>query len=521
MKRIAVLILALALMLTGSALAVYDPAASTPTMWDGEVTTITFTSRLPNIVLENNPVLKRVEEAVGVRLEISVLDAAQYNSLIAVQIAGGDVPDMFYLWDNSSNESFQKWAAEGLLWDLEELKDKLPNAFTWLNETDLKYGRVSSLGNKLYGLPRMQQLTPLAIPYRGDWLEKFGMDVPVTPDDLYEYAVRVSKEDPDGNGVDDTWGLYITHLGDKGGGLLDQNIREGFGILPETVAYKVIPAQEGFMDLMDWYHKLYADGGIYPEFYLSTNVYEDQDKFKAGTVGAAFKTTSIDHTIHGPSSNLRQVDPNARVVAGYPLQPNGTTIEDKDNFFHYVTPSCWGVFCISKNASPEAVDAACRFLDWGCTDEGVYTLNFGIEGTSFKSWDAATRLKVGYTKEEKEAVPERGYNYISYLCVQQSWADYAKLTFSGATPEEAADYKARYDFLYRGYINYDNIDTYPGYGELKIANAELTTKLNDMMVQYICGNISRDEFTTWLYGEYCPAWESVEEIIENVQGLKA
>lgn len=108
MKRIAVLILALALMLTGSALAVYDPAASTPTMWDGEVTTITFTSRLPNIVLENNPVLKRVEEAVGVRLEISVLDAAQYNSLIAVQIAGGDVPDMFYLWDNSSNESFQK-----------------------------------------------------------------------------------------------------------------------------------------------------------------------------------------------------------------------------------------------------------------------------------------------------------------------------------------------------------------------------------------------------------------------------
>ena len=124
MKRIAVLILALALMLTGSALAVYDPAASTPTMWDGEVTTITFTSRLPNIVLENNPVLKRVEEAVGVRLEISVLDAAQYNSLIAVQIAGGDVPDMFYLWDNSSNESFQKWAAEGLLWDLEELKEK-------------------------------------------------------------------------------------------------------------------------------------------------------------------------------------------------------------------------------------------------------------------------------------------------------------------------------------------------------------------------------------------------------------
>lgn len=527
MKKILALAIALMLVLTSSALAVYDPANDPVSVWDGEVTTITCTDRLPGIQLENNPILAELEKRIGVKLDISVPDAAQYNSLIAAQIAAGDIPDLIYLWDNSSNVNFQQWAKEGLIWNLEDLADKIPNAFTWLNENDLSYGRVPSLNNGLYGLPRMQQLTPDAIPYRQDWLEKFGMEVPVTPEDLFEYCVKVSTEDPDGNGIDDTWGLFITEKGDKGGGLIDKNIREGFGIEPETVAYKVIPAQEGFMDLMDWYHDLYAAGGIYPEFYLESDIYADQNAFKAGKVGCAFKTTSLDHTMCYPSNasdEFLQNNPTGKIAAGYPLQPNGFTADDADNYFHYITMSCWGVFSISKSASEEAVDAACRFLNFGCTEEGVHLLTNGIEDINYKSWDPILRSKIGFTAEEKEEPGKeaRKINAISYLCVQQSWANYGKLTFNGNNDEEKAEYLARYNALNHGYINYDNIDTYPGYADLKTVNAELTTKLNDeMMVQYIVGTISREEFTDWLYNVYCPAWEDVEEIVAAVRGPKA
>ena len=158
MKRYLAIIVAvlLVLSLSTSAFAVYDPATDCVSEWDGEVTTITVTDRLPGIQLDNNPILKELEKRIGVKLDISVLDAAQNNSLIASQIAAGDIPDMFYLWDNSSNVNFQKWAQEGLIWNLEELADKIPNAFTWLNANDLAYGRVPSLDNCLYGLPRMQ-----------------------------------------------------------------------------------------------------------------------------------------------------------------------------------------------------------------------------------------------------------------------------------------------------------------------------------------------------------------------------
>ncbi len=520
MKRVGLLALVVMLLFGTTAHAVYNPATDPQSKWEGDVTTITFTSRLPNIVLENNPLLAKIEEAVGVKLEISTLDPATYNELIAVQVASGDIPDLLYLWDNSSNVSFQKWAEEGIILNLDDLKDKLPNAFKWLSESDLAYGRVHALDNGLYGLPRMQQIVPDAIPYRGDWLEKFGMDIPLTPDEMYEYCIAVAKNDPDGNGEDDTWGLFITEQGDKGGGLLDKNIREGFGILPESIAYKVIPAQEGFMDLMDWYHKLYADGGIYPEFYLATQIYEDGAKFKAGTIGSYFKTTTIDHTIHDSSSELVQIHPDAKVVAGYPLQPNGTTWEDADDFFHYVTASCWGVFAISASASPEAVDAACRFLDWGCTEEGAYYLNIGIDGVTHKSFDPETRIKTAWTTEEKEADPTRANNYMSYLMVQQSWADRSKLQFGGKTPEEQAEYMRRFDYLFKNYIEYTNIDTYPGYAELKTQNAELTTDLNTWMVQYICDKCTREEFTTWLNDTYIPAWEGVYGIVAAVDGPK-
>ncbi len=520
MKKIVALVLALLLVVGSSALAVYDPRIDGESKWEGEVTTITFTDRLPGIVLENNPILAQIEKAVGVRLDISVLDATTYNELLAVQIAGGDIPDMFYLWGNSSEPNFQKWAAEGLLVDLETLKDKLPNAFYYLTEEELAFGRVHSLDNKLFGLPRMQATNVHGIPYRKDWLDKLGLDLPVTPEDVFEYCVAVTTQDPDGNGINDTWGLFITEKGDKGGGLLDYNIREGFGLLPETIAYAELTAQPGFMDMMDWYHDLYEAGGIYPEFYIFQDTYEDQAKFKAGTVGCIFKTTNVDHYTNVSSSDLLKVDPNAWVVSGYPLQPNGTTIDDYDNFEHWVTPNNWGVFAISSAASEEAVDAACRFLDWGCTDEGCFFLNVGVEDYNWKEWEPDARIKTGFTAEEKEEKPARASAGGSYIMVQQRWMDGSKISFGGGTPEERADYQARYDFLFHNYKTFKNISTYPGYAELKEQNAELTADLSTWMCNYICGKITREEFTTWLDGTYNPAWEGVYDIVAAVDGPK-
>ncbi len=39
--------------------------------------------------------------------------------------------------------------------------------------------------------------------------DKLGLDVPKTLDDVVEVARAFKNDDPDGNGVDDTWGLGV------------------------------------------------------------------------------------------------------------------------------------------------------------------------------------------------------------------------------------------------------------------------------------------------------------------------
>ncbi|MGW4104285.1 sugar ABC transporter substrate-binding protein [Streptomyces okerensis] len=60
---------------------------------------------------------------------------------------------------------------------------------------------------KYYGVPFNSQAFALLI--RKDWREKVGADVPKSWDELTDLAVKFTKEDPDGNGRNDTAGMVV------------------------------------------------------------------------------------------------------------------------------------------------------------------------------------------------------------------------------------------------------------------------------------------------------------------------
>lgn len=45
---------------------------------------------------------------------------------------------------------------------------------------------------------------------RQDWLENLGLSQPKTIDELINVIEKFTTDDPDGNGVDDTYGLGVT-----------------------------------------------------------------------------------------------------------------------------------------------------------------------------------------------------------------------------------------------------------------------------------------------------------------------
>ena len=100
MKRYLAIIVAAILLMTvwSSAFAVYDPETDGVSVWNGEITTITVTDRLPGIQLENNPFLKELEKRItkSRKIENTLKEKVKIKDEEIArlqQIISGQVPD--------------------------------------------------------------------------------------------------------------------------------------------------------------------------------------------------------------------------------------------------------------------------------------------------------------------------------------------------------------------------------------------------------------------------------------------
>lgn len=72
---------------------------------------------------------------------------------------------------------------------------------------DRAWEAAQGYDGKYYGVPFNSQSFALLI--RKDWREKVGADIPKSWEELTELAVAFTKDDPDGNGKDDTAGMVV------------------------------------------------------------------------------------------------------------------------------------------------------------------------------------------------------------------------------------------------------------------------------------------------------------------------
>lgn len=182
-------------------------------------------------VIDGNPVIDAWEDILGFNLDIEAPPISSYNDRRNVIMASGDLPDIIYVGDTGTN--YVRWATDGLLLDLTEYfnEETLPHPYKVLTEDELYSVRIPSLDNHIYSLPRVQTKPWDCIIYRADWLEKLGLEVPKTPEEFKEVMIAFATQDPDGNGVDDTYGwCYNTAMGAE-----HRSMLSGFGVRPSDV----------------------------------------------------------------------------------------------------------------------------------------------------------------------------------------------------------------------------------------------------------------------------------------------
>ncbi|GHU65749.1 hypothetical protein FACS1894184_02170 [Clostridia bacterium] len=152
------------------------------------------------------PVVDAFKEATGITIKFIKPDHSVYYDQLNLAFASGDIPDLMEI----GSTNYPTYASNGALWDM---------TAAWENSalrasgvvTEENYVNALKIDGKLYGFPL--SMGNGTITYvRQDWLDKLGLATPTNYDEFVEMLRAFTQDDPDGNGVDDTFGITAPGL---------------------------------------------------------------------------------------------------------------------------------------------------------------------------------------------------------------------------------------------------------------------------------------------------------------------
>lgn len=291
----------------------------------GKITAFLITYGPPAPPRDQNKYWQELEKRLGVTVEPAITPAGDYQEKAAAVIAGGDLPDYVFLSPNVySPEQFQT-IAQGAFTDLTPhltgaaLKEypnlaRLP-AYVWKN---------SAVKGKIYGVPYPLARANVSFYFRQDWAEKVGMPNPKNADEFMQQMIAFTKNDPDGNGTQDTWAL--THQGSRPDfdlSMIQQMFRapNGWRKNPDGTLIRNYETDE-YKQALDFTRKLYAAGGFHPDATTMT-VNQAKDAFFASKVGAYPDGLGGLLGSSGARGKTKGLTPTANVTGWIPMGHDG------------------------------------------------------------------------------------------------------------------------------------------------------------------------------------------------------
>ena len=232
-----------------------------------------------NRVSPESVIVKAMEEKYNVRFNIWFIDDRRWEEALAVRIASGEMPDYMKM---KSGQSIRRYVEQGILTPVtDEMLAMVPEYSRIMDEVDPEgiWRIVPTIDGKLYGLRKfnLNGAYPTVIVWRKDWLENVGITkIPETIEEFEDAIYKFTFEDPDGNGVDDTYGLsgrvFHSILGAFGHiALVEFNGDGEARLFIKDGKYEYAPIQPGMKEALALLRKWYADGVIDPEFITGEN----------------------------------------------------------------------------------------------------------------------------------------------------------------------------------------------------------------------------------------------------------
>lgn len=346
----------------------------------------------------DGPIEKYIEEKFNVEIEPIFITYGEYADKKSMMLAGDDIPDVIYEFDP---KNVQQDADQGFIAEVpyEFIKKNAPDIYKVLNDNEPKVWSYSRVDGSNFGVPNLAyQNADVSIGlWRQDWLKNVGIDkVPTTIDEMGEALRRFTKNDPDGNGKNDTYGMTGT-ISWNG---MFKDIFGAYGAMPfdwvekSNGDYVYGGLQSETVDALKKITEWYKEGLIHPDFTTDSLSGTGKEKLANGKIGYLNGLGGYyDKTNQTDVRNLTaSINPKAVLTDAPPIKgPEG-----KSGGFVWGNAAHVVAFGRHLEKDEKKLAKILEILNTMVADEDVMlNVRIGKEGEHYKLKDGATKISEG------------------------------------------------------------------------------------------------------------------------------
>jgi ABC-type sugar transport system, periplasmic component len=459
------------------------------------------------------PVLQQIEKNLNIKIDWQLLPSDGYEDALKIKLAAGtDMPDIFASWQQSP----EVLAKNNTVVALSDYFDStMKNTKNVISSDSVLRTAVTSPDGKVYFLPVKDLQYDVGWQIRQDWLDKLGLQVPQTIDELYNVLVAFRDKDPNGNGkkdevpiaINDMWYTWMYLM--QAYGLQIADPWNFVGKDKDEKVYIYVTRPE-FKETIAFISKLYKEKLLNQDI---LNVTGDSYKkiISENRVGCTFSNLYPENV-----NMIKEVNPNVNPILKVMLPPKGPRGDSGIRSYSSID----GRFFISK-VGKNTTDAV-RLFDYIFADpEGSVLINWGIKGLTYTEENGQKKFTELITKN-----PD-GLNISDAIAAVGIWptlpriASDAKRTFKNLTYAENPWISEGVDLYAKNNVVGEQEKRYrfteEEASQIDEINKKLNSYISETLAKMIIGNTPIDEFDNFVKTVNDKGIEKLAEIYQAAE----